>query len=61
MSSLTNAQALLYVVGGVLVGPAVPGLIAGKPEGTSMLVALLGVAGIVGAYILGGIGPKRGR
>lgn len=61
VSTLTSAQALMYVVGGILLGPAVQGIMAGSPDQTSIFVGLLGLAGVCGGYLLGSLGPKGRR
>ncbi|MBA4073377.1 MAG: hypothetical protein C0497_16370 [Gemmatimonas sp.] len=61
VSTLTGAQALLYVVGGVLVGPALQSGLVGDWNGNLFLVALLGIAAIGAGYMLGKLGPRRGK
>lgn len=59
VSKLVNVQALLYVVGGLLVGPAIQGLLSRSYETADVMLAVLGTAAIISAFLLGRIGPKR--
>jgi|SRR6185312_1129011 len=59
ISTLTNAQSLLYVAGGASVGPALQDILAGKWAPETLIVAALGVAVIWAGHRLGKIGPRR--
>ncbi|MBK7834372.1 MAG: hypothetical protein IPK33_03330 [Gemmatimonadetes bacterium] len=59
VSTLTNVQALLYVVGGLLLGPALQDLLTRKWVPGTATVGILGAAAVAAAFMLGRIGPRR--
>ncbi|MCC7132026.1 MAG: hypothetical protein IT352_05240 [Gemmatimonadales bacterium] len=59
VSTLSGTQALLYVVGGLLTGPAVSDGLNLRWVPQTVTVALLGIAAIVAAFLLGRLGPKK--
>ncbi len=59
VNTLTNAQAMLYVVGGVLLGPLCQDTLNRRFDPTTMSVGLLGAASVVVGFWLGRIGPRR--
>src|SRR5262249_42160420 len=59
VSRLSTAQALLFGVGGLLVGPALQDAVGGQFSLAKVLLAVLGLGAIGAAVLLGRIGPKR--
>lgn len=59
VSKLSNVQSLLYVIGGVLLGPFFQDLVVRRWVSESVTYAAVGAVAVIAAFLLGRIGPRR--